>query len=59
MKLIITIELGNDAFYPHADLEIRRILIELADKLPDAEKEGDYRVLHDSNGNTVGEAKIK
>lgn len=56
MKLTIDIELGNDDFHPDFNKEVGRILRDLADRLPQSEQTP--KTLMDTNGNTVGEARL-
>lgn len=60
MKLLIEIELDNDAFVEGGAEEVRRLLTSVGDRIPDplAETHGAYS-LHDSNGNWVGDFAIK
>lgn len=53
MKVIITIEVDNDAFQPEPSKELARILKELSDKISHKGIE-DKRPLYDINGNNVG-----
>jgi hypothetical protein len=48
---ILTVNIGSDAFTPEPFSELRRILLEVADKLEEDRTEG---TLRDANGNTVG-----
>lgn len=48
---VLTINLGTDAFHPDPGHELRRILLDLLDKLEEGREEG---TLRDHNGNTVG-----
>lgn len=61
MKLTITINLDNSAFQPSPNPEAAYILQQLVDRI----KQADFkraprwnRVLADSNGNSVGEARV-
>lgn len=57
MKITIEIECDNDAFMPHAGLEVIRILSDLTDSLGGTAKairREDGRHLMDKNGNAVG-----
>ena len=60
MTLTITLELDNSAFEDGGYREVRRILTDLAERLPDPldQTRGDLG-LHDANGNYVGSASIK
>jgi hypothetical protein len=59
MKLIIEIQMDNDAFQPDNGTEAARILRQVA-KVIDRESKADgfYLRLHDSNGGGVGEARV-
>lgn len=60
MKLLIEIELDNDAFVEGGAEEVRRLLTSVGDRIPDplAETNGAHS-LHDSNGNWAGDFAIK
>lgn len=60
-KIVIKVEMGNDAFSPSECFETARILRELADKMEQQQNfnADDYFMLLDQNGNTVGGADIK
>lgn len=53
----IRIEFGNDAFADAPETELGRILRELADDI-ESGAAGEYCVLQDVNGNTVGHFEI-
>lgn len=48
---IVTINTGSDAFHPEPFTELRRILLDVVDKLEEERTEG---TLRDVNGATVG-----
>ncbi len=56
MKLIITIDLDNDAFLPNPRPEISRILRELAIKYDNPTIHS--MVIKDINGNTTGKIEL-
>jgi hypothetical protein len=59
MRLTITMDLDNSSFEDGGTEEIRRILSDLCERLPEPLKptSGDY-TLHDANGNWCGSARI-
>ncbi len=64
MKLTIEIDLDNAAFEDNGVNEVERILTDLCERLPTAPQYGETHkdsgyMLHDSNGNYVGEAHIR
>ena len=60
MKMIIEIEMNNDAFCEYPMMEVERILNKLTHNLKDVLYPLDHfpRVLFDYNGNRVGIAKF-
>ena len=59
MKLVIKIDLDNDAFEECGYEEVQRILEDLCSRLPDPLRETNRDiVLHDIDGNCVGMARI-
>lgn len=55
-KLLITIDLSNDAFAASVETEIARILFHLSHRI-NCDGISDYR-LFDLNGNTVGHCRL-
>jgi hypothetical protein len=59
VKLVITLELDNAAFTEAGTEEVRRILADLCDRLPEPlDGTGGELSLHDVNGNWCGKARI-
>lgn len=60
MKLLIEINLDNDAFAEDASEEVRRLLDRVADRIPTPpERTRGGIILIDANGNYCGHAAIK
>jgi len=59
MKLVITIDLSNDAFQPNPGPEVGRILYELARDIKDEGELVDYSPIADVNGNIVGRYRLE
>lgn len=58
MKLVITIETGNEAFNPDPAPECMKILRSVVDRMETTRfNPGDELYLYDANGNRVGLAK--
>jgi hypothetical protein len=58
-KIIIKLELKGSAFDEYPGMEVARILRELADRIEGMTQAPDgLMMLHDINGNAVGQAQI-
>lgn len=58
-RFTVDIELDNDAFHPHPEPEVSRLLRIVAERLRWGEDMGDGYPIHDINGNRVGTARIE
>jgi len=58
MKITITINTGNDAFYEDPEAEIGRILTKLIDTIPGRLEPDNSWPLIDYNGGTVGKVTV-
>ena len=58
-RFTLEIELENDAFHPHPEPELSRLLRIVAERLRLMEDIGEGYPIHDINGNRVGTARIE